>query len=92
MRKITLILSLLVTMVSTAMAGDIVVSTQEGSPEKVFTIKSGNNVYVGADAAPGDGRFAFFAVFYLKIYYFVFVFVVTVIAKVFTIRAFVNIL
>ena len=62
MRKITLILSLLVTMVSTAMAGDIVVSTQEGSPEKVFTIKSGNNVYVGADAAPGDGRFAFFAV------------------------------
>ena len=62
MKKITLILSLMVAMVTTAMAGDIVASTNEASPEKVFTMVSGNNVSVGADAAPGDGRFAFFAV------------------------------
>ena len=62
MKRFTLILSLMVTMVTTAMAGDIVASTNEASPEKVFTMVSGNNVSVGADAAPGDGRFAFFAV------------------------------
>ena len=52
----------MVSMVATAMAGDIVASTNEASPEKVFTMVSGNNASVGADAAPGDGRFAFFAV------------------------------
>ena len=62
MKRFTLILSLMVAMVTTAMAGDIVASTNEASPEKVFTMVSGNNVSVGADAAPGDGRFAFFAV------------------------------
>ena len=46
----------------TVWAGDIVASTNEASPEKVFTMVSGNNASVGADAAPGDGRFAFFAV------------------------------
>ena len=53
---------LMVAMVTTAMAGDIVASTNEASPEKIFTMVSGNNASVGADAAPGDGRFAFFAV------------------------------
>ena len=62
MKRFTLILSLMVSMVATAMAGDIVASTNEASPEKVFTMVSGNNASVGADAAPGDGRFAFFAV------------------------------
>ena len=62
MKRFTLILSLMVAMVTTAMAGDIVASTNEASPEKVFTMVSGNNASVGADAAPGDGRFAFFAV------------------------------
>ena len=62
MKRFTLILSLLVAMVTTAMAGDIVASTNEASPEKIFTMVSGNNASVGADAAPGDGRFAFFAV------------------------------
>ena len=62
MKRFTLILSLMVAMVTTAMAGDIVASTNETSPENVFVMKSGNNVSVGADAAPGDGRFAFFAV------------------------------
>ena len=62
MKRFTLILSLMVTMVTTAMAGDIVASKNEASPEKVFVMKSGNHVAVGADAAPGDGRFAFFAV------------------------------
>ena len=62
MKRFTLILSLMVAMVTTAMAGDIVASTNEASPEKVFTMVSGHNVSVGADAAPGDGRFAFFAV------------------------------
>ena len=62
MKRFTLILSLMVAMVTTAMAGDIVASTNEASPEKVFTMVSGNSVSVGADAAPGDGRFAFFAV------------------------------
>ena len=62
MKRFTLILSLMVAFVTTAMAGDIVASTNEASPEKVFTMVSGNNVSVGADAAPGDGRFAFFAV------------------------------
>ena len=52
----------MVAMVTTAMAGDIVASTNEASPEKIFTMVSGNNASVGADAAPGDGRFAFFAV------------------------------
>ena len=52
----------MVAMVTTAMAGDIVASTNEASPEKIFTIVSGNNASVGADATPGDGRFAFFAV------------------------------
>ncbi len=62
MKRFTLILSLLVAMVTTAMAGDIVASTNEASPENVFTMVNGNGVSVGADAAPGDGRFAFFAV------------------------------
>ena len=62
MKRFTLILSLMVAMVTTAMAGDIVASTNEASPEKVFTMVSGSNASVGADAAPGDGRFAFFAV------------------------------
>ena len=62
MKRFTLILSLMVAFVTTAMAGDIVASTNEASPEKVFTMVSGNNASVGADAAPGDGRFAFFAV------------------------------
>ena len=52
----------MVAFATTAMAGDIVVSTNEASPEKIFTMVSGNNASVGADAAPGDGRFAFFAV------------------------------
>ena len=62
MKKFTFILLLMVAMVTTAMAGDIVASTNEASPEKIFTMVSGNNASVGADAAPGDGRFAFFAV------------------------------
>ncbi|MBR5828905.1 MAG: hypothetical protein IKY47_02485, partial [Bacteroidaceae bacterium] len=62
MKKFTFILLLMVAMVTTAMAGDIVASTNEASPENVFVMKSGNHVTVGADAAPGDGRFAFFAV------------------------------
>ena len=62
MKKFTFILLLMVAMVTTAMAGDIVASTNEASPEKVFTMVSGNNASVGADATPGDGRFAFFAV------------------------------
>ena len=62
MKKITFILLLMVAMVTTAMAGDIVASTNEASPEKIFTMVSGNNASVGADATPGDGRFAFFAV------------------------------
>ena len=52
----------MVAFATSAMAGDIVASTNEASPEKIFTMVSGNNASVGADAAPGDGRFAFFAV------------------------------
>ena len=48
-------------MVTTAMAGDIVVSTNEASPENVFTMKNGNGSGVGGDTAPGNGKFAFFA-------------------------------
>ncbi len=61
MKRFTLILSLLVAMVTTAMAGDIVVSTNEASPENVFTMKNGNGSGVGGDTAPGNGKFAFFA-------------------------------
>ena len=61
MKKITSLMLMLLCAV-TVWAGDIVASTNEASPEKVFTMVSGNNASVGADAAPGDGRFAFFAV------------------------------
>ena len=63
MKRFTLILSLLVAMVTTAMAGDLVPSTSVETPEAIFTMTSGNNAKVGANAVDGTaGHFAFFAV------------------------------
>lgn len=63
MRKFTLIFSLLLAMVTTAMASDVVPSTSVDNPENIYTMVSGNNAKVGPNAVDGTaGRFAFFAV------------------------------
>lgn len=70
MKKFTLILSLLVAMVSTAVASVITPSKTlptEGTPEALFTMVNGNAVYANGVTAPTEteanyGQFAFYAV------------------------------
>ena len=62
MRKFTLFIASLFITIG-AMASDLVPSTNVETPENLFTITSGNNAKVGANAVDGSaGHFAFFAV------------------------------
>ena len=64
MKRFTLILSLLVAMVTTAMAGNLVGSTTDNPV--YFKLKNANGNYIKANAVDGDettaGKFAFYAV------------------------------
>ena len=64
MKRFTLILSLLVAMVTTAMAGNLVGSTTDNPV--YFKLKNANGAYIKANAVDGNeataGKFAFYAV------------------------------
>lgn len=76
MRRLFSIITMLMVMVLTASADELVASKtypSKGKPERIFRMTSGANITVGGDACPGTvGEFAFYAVEDVKDAYYIY--------------------